>query len=1038
MRNLVEILIERKRALFLVLAMLYIWGIKSYVNIPKEDNPSVQIPFVFVNVVQNNISPEDAERLLIRPLETALKSIDNIKNIESRSHFGGGYIILKFKTDVQIKDAVSDVRDKINKVKSQLPKDALDPETSEINLSEGDVISIAIYGDAAQKSLVYLARELSDKIKEIPSVLDAKIIGDRIEQGQIIINPKEILLRELDLGAVVGAIRSSNELQPLGKYSSQSGRHGMVLNSVIADLADLKKLPVANYDNYVLRLGDIADIQLAFDESTQLARVNGRGVVAINVQKKSGANIIKVIDEVKQVVSKESINWPANIAHIYSNDNSDEIKESISGLENALILTVILSIIPIYLTIGLRSALLVAFAIPTSFLFGVLTIDLLGYTMNVVVIFSLILSVGMLVDASIVVCEFADSRMSEGKDAITAYKEAASKMWWPVFSSTLTTLIVYFPLFVWPGIIGKFMYFLPLTLLATVTGSLIVAYSFVPALGTTIPRKLLAEKQPTFNQFEQKIVDKYEAHLHKVLNKPGRFAISIFASLIVVIFIFGIFGAGFEFFPNAEPKILNVSLKSKDPLSLQQIEEVVTEVEDKIKQNFSKEVKIIYSNYFTENAGQSLKIAEISLQLSHWKSRRQAGKIVSDIREKLSDIYGVEVTVIEQKDGPPGASPIMLNISSSEPDLLEGAYKKIKAIMKDSKNLIDIQSDNDEKQFEWEIKIDKEKAARYGVNAQAIGSFLQMSVAGMKVTSYRPSNLNREVDVLVKFPIDYRSFEQIKNLRIVGNNGAVSISNFVEFIPIYKVKSLMRINGQRAITINANILPGAVLNNEVVLLSKQIRELNLDPRINIKCAGETEDMEETGQFLSNAFMLALLSMFLVMLIQFNSFYETIVIMTAVFLSTTGVMLGLLITARPFGVVMCGLGIIALAGVVVNNNIIFIDCYKDYLKQGMNIHEAIIKTGRDRIRPILLTAITAVLGLLPMVIGFDIDFLALELNIDPPSNKWWAQLSTTICGGLAFATLLTLFFTPALLMLEGRVKIKIRKIIGCVYDKATRR
>ena len=1038
MRNLVEILIERKRALFLVLVMLYIWGIKSYVNIPKEDNPSVQIPFVIVSVGQNNISPEDAERLLIKPLEIKLKTISNVKNIESRSHFGGGYIILKFNTNVDIKDAVADVRDKVNKAKSQLPQDALEPEISEINLSEGDVISIAIYGDAPQKSLVYLARSLSDKIKEIPSVLEATIIGERFEQGQIIINPKEILLRELDISAIIGAIKSTNELQPLGKYSSRTGRHGMMLNSVIEDINDLKKLPIANYENYTLKLGDVADIKLTLDEAVQLAKVNGRQVVAINVKKKSGANIIKTIQEIKQVVAKESATWPENIAHVYSNDNSDEIKESISGLENALILTVILSIIPIYFTIGLRSALLVAFAIPTSFLFGVLTIDLLGYTMNVVVIFSLILSVGMLVDASIVVCEYADSRMSEGKDSISAYKEAASKMWWPVFSSTLTTLIVYLPLFVWPGIIGKFMYFLPLTLLATVTGSLLVAYSFVPALGTTIPNNLFAEKKHTFNQFERKIIERYEYYLHKVLDRPGKFALSILASLVIVVLTFGILGAGFEFFPKSEPKILNLFIKSKDSLALPQIEEVVTEVENKIKQNFADEVKIIYSNYYSEGAGQSFKIAEISLQLSHWKARRQAEKILPEIREKLSSIYGVEISLIEQKDGPPGASPIMLNISSPEPDLLEGAYNKIKAIMKESKDLIDVQSDNDERQFEWQIKINKEKAASYGVNTKMIASFLQMSVSGMKITSYRPSNLNREVDIVAKFPEDYSNFEQIKNLKLLGKNGAVAISNFTQFIPIYKVKSLMRINGQRAITINANILPGAVLNNEVLALNKKIKELNLDPRVNIKFAGETEDMEETGKFLNNAFMLALLSMFLVMLIQFNSYYETIVIMTAVFLSTTGVLLGLLVTAQPYGVVMCGLGIIALAGVVVNNNIIFIDCYKDYLSQGMQIRQAIIKTGCDRIRPILLTAITAVLGLLPMVIGFDVDFLAMELNVNPPSNQWWSQLSTTICGGLAFATLLTLFFTPALLMLEVRIKNKISKIIGYAYDKLTSR
>ena len=1020
MSKLLEILIERKRAVFLLLIMLYIWGISSYVNIAKEDNPSIQIPIAMISLSQVGISTEDAERLLVKPIENALKTIRNLKKMRSESYFNGGYIILEFKSDTNIKEALDDVRDKVNKAKSLLPKDALEPEILEINLSEDDVLSVALFGDISEKALGNIARDLREKIKEIPDVLDAKIIGARGEELQIIINPVDIYNKKINLDEVISNLSANNNIQAIGKYSGKTGSFGIKIDSVIKEIGDVRDIPVQADNNQITTLKDLADIKIALGDRVQVAKINGLNVIGINVQKRSSANIISTIEMVKKIVEYEKEFWPENVSHVYSLDSSKEIKESVSGLENTVILEIILSIIPIVLSIGLRSALLVAFAIPTSFLFGVMVIDMLGYTMNVVVIFSLILSVGMLVDASIVVCEYAETRIKEGATPKAGYILAASKMWWPVFSSTITTLIVYVPLFFWPGVIGKFMYFMPLTIFATVSSSLIVAYSFIPVLGVSFPRrKATKNKEMAYGKIQQAIIDRYEIMLNKVLDKPAKFASFIFGILCVVLILFACFGAGFEFFPKTEAKAINIDIESKDPLSLEQIGQVVEKVENILQSKFKNEMKIIYSNF-----GSGLnrnKIANISLQMVHWKNRRNGELIQSDIRRELSGIYGVKIEVTANQDGPPNKSPLMLEISSAYPKLLDEVNQKIYKIVVETEGLVDINNNFNQKQFEWEVVIDKVKAAKYGVDARLVGKYVQMITKGLKLSTYRPDYLTYETDIILKFISNKKNLESLKTMHVNGRKGPVAITNFVKIIPTRKIQSISRINGQRSISINANIESGVVLDNKISEISKKISELNIDPRVRVKFAGEKESMEETGTFLKSAFALALLSMFLVILIQFNSYFESLVIMTAVFLSTTGVLLGLLLTSQPFGVVMCGLGIIALAGVVVNNNIIFIDTYKDLLKSGMDRREAIIETGRTRIRPILLTAITAVLGLLPMVIGFDIDFLSREINIDPPSSRWWKQLSITISGGLGFATILTLFFTPSLLILEPKIK-----------------
>jgi len=1029
MLNIAKLSIDKTRSILFLLVMIIVYGSISYIDIAKEDKPDVQIPFVYVTTFLRGVSPEDAERLIAKPLEKNLKNLDNVKQISTYCYNGGTNVFIEFNAGFDIKTALQDVRDNVNTAKVEFPKETKEPEIHEINLSKFPVLSIAISSNTDERSLNLLVNDLKNKITQVKNVLKVELDGNRDEVTELIIEPHKLYSYKINLQQALGFIQSNNNLITAGTLSNNHGSYTIKIPSVIEVYNDLLSIPIQRKNNQVTLLKEIVNVKHTLVEPETLVRMNGQKAIVLKVSKKIGSNIIETIQNIKETIAKETAMLNTKLEITYALDTSEDIKENLKNLENNIILSVILSLLPILFSLGYRSAFLVALSVPVSFVMGILVLKALGYSLNIVVIFSLILSIGMLVDASIVICEYADRMKCLGHSPKESYITATKKMWWPVFSATLSALIVFIPLFFWPGIIGQFMKYMPITVLVTVTASLIVAYIFVPTIGNILSRDEVFSEKDKINMLSAENVDvenlqgaikKYILALQIVLTKPIKFIGFIIALLIAIIFLYGSIGPGVEFFPNIEPSQGSISIYARGNLSLTQKDNIAKKVEY-ILSNYQNEIKSYTTSVKDYSSQKEDLMAEILFEFTPWDKRRKAIKIIEELNQKLVTIPGVRIIVSSQKEGPGNGSAVQIEISGTDESILVKETKQILEIVNKTHGIKDIDSDLNVNKIEWKLNINKEMAAKYGVNSSTISAFVEMATSGYKITNYRPSYTEKEVDILLRLPHKYRTLTYLDNLYVNGEFGPIHVSSFVTKEPILKTPTIHRVNGYRTFTINADLKEGYLLENILKNLTQAFEQKKFDKSISIKFAGEKEDQEETSAFLKMAFLLALIAMFLIMLFQFNSFYHAFIVMSAVFLSTGGVFLGLLIAYQPFGIVMCGIGIIALAGTVVNNNILFLDTYASLKKEGLDTYKAIIATSAQRARPIMLTAFTSVIGLLPTAIGLDINFLSLEVSINSPSSQWWTQLSTTIIGGLSFATILTLFFTPCLLCVEDKFK-----------------
>ena len=1030
MNRLIDFSINRSRAVLLILLLILMFGGVTYTSIPREMSPEVTIPLIYVSMTHEGISPQDGERLLLRPMETELRSIEGIKEMTSQAVEGNASVTLEFDAGFDSEMALQDVREKVDLARSELPEETDEPKITEVNFSLFPVVNVILTGNISQRALIRTARSLKDKIEEIPNVLSVNIAGDREETVEIIVDPRILGSYEISLRSVFEKVVNNNLLVAAGAMDTGSGNFSIKLPGLLEDIYDILTLPVKVDGDIVVTVADIATLRKTYKDPTGYARANGHSAVVLEVSKRTGKNIIKTIEQVKAVVEEEKKHWPNVVNVLYAQDISKRIIERVSDLENNVILALLLVVVVILAVIGIRSALLIGLAIPGAFLFGVLFLDFVGATLNIVVLFSLILSIGMLVDAAIVVCEYADRKMLGGMPHKLAYSTAAKTVKWPVIASTITTLLVFFPLLFWPGIMGQFMKYMPLTLIATLTGSVLMALIFLPTLGAWLGRARPANKKDIQGiyaveqgqiEYLSGITKRYALLLDKVLDKAGIFSASIAAILISVYILYGYLGNGVEFFPDIEPDNAQVQIRARGNLSIDEKDRLVKEVEERIY-DMQGEIRVIYARS-GGTKGRDLPedlIGMIQIEFSDWDKRRKADVILADIRERTKNMGGIIVETRKEESGPPAGRPIEIQVVSRFPELLEPATEKIVNMMQNMGGFLDMQDDRPVPSIEWEAEVNREKAAKYQADIRLIGDAVKMVTNGLIATSYRPDETDDEVDIVLRFPDNKRNMSELNNLRVTTEDGVIPIGNFITRTAKRKVDTLYRAEGARVINIKSDLEPGVLVRDKVDAIQAWFDASDIDSRVNIKFKGEDESQKETQQFLVAAFVLALAGMILIFLFQFNSIYKMLIIMSAVFLSTVGVLLGLLATGQPFGIVMCGVGIISLSGIVVNNNIIFIDTYIGIRKAGVSVKEAIMRTGIQRVRAILLTAGTTILGLLPMVMGMNLDFITREVTFGAPSSQWWRQLSTSIAGGLLFATVLTLFFTPSLLMLEEKL------------------
>ncbi|MBR9870737.1 MAG: efflux RND transporter permease subunit [Gammaproteobacteria bacterium] len=1021
MRALIAAAMDRSRTTLLAFLFLLIGGMVAYQVIPKESSPDIAIPMIYVAMTLDGISPEDAERLLVRPMEQELRSLEGIKEMRGNASEGHASVMLEFDAGFDADKALQDVREKVDTARSKLPQEADEPRVHEINISLFPVLSIGLSGPLSERELITIARRFQDAIEAVPEVLEVEIGGDREDLLEIVVDPQVLESYGIDFNELASMVSRNNRLVAAGSLDTGNGRMSLKVPGVIESIEDVMSMPIKVDGDTVVTFGDVAMLQRTFKDPTGFARINNEPALVLEVSKRSGANIIATIDKVRSLVEQVKPQLPEALEIRYIMDQSEEVQDILSDLLNNVVTAIVLVLIVVIGAMGARSALLVGLTIPGAFLTGILVIWSMGLTLNIVVLFSLILVAGMLVDGAIVVSELADRNLTDGQPVKTAWVEAASRMAWPVIASTATTLAVFVPLLFWPGVVGEFMKFLPMTVLICLVASLAMALVFLPVMGGVSGGRRVHE-----DAVEGRIMKAYRNTLGNILQRPGLTLLGALVLIILIYAAYGRFNYGVEFFPSVEPDSAQVQVRARGDLSVWERDAIVREVESHL-QNMP-EVKALYARSMlaTGNNMAPDVIGVLQFQFTDWYTRRPATEILEDFRERTSGIPGIELEFRKQEGGPADGKPIELLVSSLDTEQLDDYVDEIEQTMQSIGGFVDIEDDRSLPGIEWRLQVDREAAARFGTDVLSIGSAVRLVTNGMVLATYRPEDVRDEVDIAVRVPNNWRELEHLQRQTINTPRGQVPLSQFVTLEPGDKTGSIVRVDGQRTITIKSDVAPGRRMDELLKALQDQMPE---PPEgVTLRFGGENEDQQQASTFLMSAFLVAIGMMVLILLTQFNSMYQTLLILSAIVLSTAGVLLGLLLNGQSFGIVMVGMGIIALAGIVVNNNIILIDTYNQMKQEGKEAFEAALETGCLRFRPVLLTATTTILGLMPMVLGVNVNLLEPSLGLGAPSTQWWTQLSSAIAGGLAFATLLTLLLTPALLVLGEKAGQRFRLLV----------
>ena len=1120
--NLIDYAISHARVFIGILIFIIAAGSSTYISIPKEAVPDVNIPIIYVSLSQKGISANDSERLLVKPIEDEVKTVEGIKEIRSTAYTGGGNVLLEFDAGFDADKAMDDIREKVDRAKGDLPNEADEPTVNEVNISAFPIILISLSGNLPDRTLQDLAENLQDEIETIPSVLEAKIGGRRNEQVDVIIDTLALEGYNINIENLINTVNQNNMMVSAGEQDTGDGSFNIKVPGLYETIDDVLDTPIKTFGDSVITFRDIAKVKRTFEDRKSYANVNGKNSVTIEVSKRVGENIIDTIKKIKEVSEQVTKDFPPSVDISFSQDQSKTIQTMLNSLQNNVIAAIILVLIIILGALGVRSGFLVGVSIPGSFLSGILLLSIMGFTMNIVVLFALILSVGLLVDGAIVIVEYADRKIKEGLTIKESFAGASKKMARPIISSTATTLAAFVPLLFWPGLAGEFMKYLPITLICVLTSSLFMALLFVPVLGTiinTITRVFLQFVIPTllslilFNIFSiltnyvdinglkipltiikylaslalfiftfikiipsvykisesinkkqenisesskilssesevsiitlKGFIGSYAKLINFLLNHPAKVIVSAILILVGVSFTYTKIGSGIEFFPEVEPELAKIVVYARGNLSAKEKRDYVSRVENIIlkiqsKNNEFKNIYALSGNISDQSEASEDFIGSISLEYNDWDKRRKSKVILNEILNKTKTIKGIKVESREQEGGPPTGKPINIKLTSPNKSLLLSESYRLKEFIDSYPELINIEDNFPAPGIEWEINVNRKQAAKFGANISTIGNVIKLATNGIKLGEYRPDDSNDSIPMYLRYPSEGRTLDIIQNLRVNTAVGLVPIANFVEIIANNRTGNIVRVNSKNAINIQADIEVGVYADAKVKEMEyvlginnfppsfrgkpiENLKKFNLDPRIKVQLIGENQDQKEAQDFLSKAFAVALFMMLMILLLQFNSFYSSFLILFSVVMSTTGVFIGLMITGQAFSIVMTGVGVIALAGIVVNNNIILIDTF-DFLKNKMpTVREAIIKTGAQRIRPVLLTTFTTVLGLLPMVTMTNVDFVTREITRGSPDTQWWVQLSTAIVFGLIFATILTLIVTPSALMLRENIK-----------------
>ena len=789
MIGVIEAALTRARTVFLILVLLLLTGTVAWLTIAKESFPDVDIPFLGVWVSHQGISPEDAERVLVPPLESRLQAVEGVTDLTATAAEGIASFQIEFEAGFDADAALQAVRDEIDAAEQELPDDANDPVIQEVSTALFPIVSVVLYGDASERVLVTAARRLRDALETLPAVLDVSISGDRGEVLEIIADPTLMQSYGVSPAQVIQTVAMNNRVIAAGAVQDDRGRFPITVPGLIRTAEDLFELPIKTAGDTVVTLGDVSQVRRTWADRSTYARFNGQPAVVLDVTKKVGENIIQTVEQVEAVAAaaRASAEWPPGLKATLIDDQSEDIRSLLGDLQNNVLIAVLLVVIVIIAALGVRTALMVAIAIPGSFLTGILILQWLGLTLNIVVLFSLILAVGLVIDGAIVITEFADRKMAEGDSRFEAFRAAARRMAWPIIASNATTLAAFLPLLFWPGIIGDFMSYLPITMIAALLSSLVMALIFLPTLGsrfgkagTANPRALAALAATESGDLDQVrgVSRQYIRVLRGMVARPVLVVVSAFALLVAAGVLYGSQGNGIEFFPAVDAQGAAVQVHARGNLSIDEQDRLVREVEERVVGIDG--IETVNTRVGGGEQGSDV-IGVIRLGYAEWDERPTSREILGEITARTNSIAGITVDFQEADFGPPGVgTPIQLELSSTDSEQIEAAVETVRARLEQMDGVVDIRDDRPIPNIEWQLTVDRAQAGLYGADVTTVGNMVRLVTTGVEVSSYRPDDTTEEVDIVVRYPPEKRTMDQLDHLIIPTPRGGVPASSFVQ------------------------------------------------------------------------------------------------------------------------------------------------------------------------------------------------------------------------------------------------------------------
>ncbi len=1070
----------KNRTSVLILALIILGvGIYSYKALPRESEPDITIPYVFVQTEYRGVSASDIETGITIKIEKKLKGLDKVKNISSVSSQGLSMINIEFLPGTDIDEVLTKVKDKVDEAKNDLPSDLEnDPSVFEVNFSEMPIVVYALSGKSGPRMLKKIADDLKDDIEAVPGVLEAEITGGQEREIRIEVDTDKLAYYSIPITSLQQAVSSENQNTSGGAITLGDGRYQLKIPGEFETPEEMFTLVVANHNGNPIYLKDVAEVVDGIKEETSRSRLNGVNSVNISIKKRVGENIISICDKIDVIVEQAKKTFPQKTKITKLMNKSKDIRLMVADLENNIISGLILVVIVLFIALGFRNAILVGLAIPFSMFLSFTVLYFLGYTLNMVVLFSLTLALGMLVDNAIVIIENIYRYMQQGNSRVQAAMKATSEVAWPVIGSTLTTVAAFFPMIFWPGIMGEFMKYLPITLIVTLTSSLFVALVINPALAAFFMKIKKADEDnkttldKDIKDLSQKPIEIKGAVLKtyvKILNKALEYKITVLVGAFAILVIF--FQVWFlkigvekpvEFFPPIDPKSAYINIDPSEGADLKFIDSVVKKIETAITSNnenlnYKDALKLLehenldgtkfmapsninnIQHIYTkvvQNSGSSIFDSNlpnhIGIQFIDFEKRKSKTKDdLEELRNRVKNIAGVKITVDELQEGPPTGPPINIEISGDNFRILNLLAQKIKKIVENIPHVKDVRDDYQGGLPSVQVKIDRQKAALFGLTTSAIGFALKTAYNGLDVSTYYEGD--EDYDIVVKLKDSDREVADILHKLMIPTPAGTIVPLTTLASIEYKgtMGDIVRKNSERVVTIKANVdetkTTGTVARIKAQKLLEELFKAEaaaLPMGYKYKFTGENEEQKESEEFLSKAFIIALFLIFLILVTLFNSIVQPVIILTSVILSLGGAFWGLAVINSPFGIIMTGVGIISLAGVVVNNAIVLID-YTNRLKDnGMSIDNAVVLAGATRLRPVILTAVTTILGLLPMVTGISYDFHIMALSLASESTQWWRSMAIVVIFGLMISTLLTLIVVPTLYSMIENTKLKL--------------